>query len=223
MEVLIMVRKKSPEADLKLMYRQVFEMSMSLALFLVIVVFHTLPAFDLVPKQIKAKDIEIMVEDIPQTEQIKKAPPPPRPSIPIPTEDEDIPEDLTIESTDLDLSEIPPPPPPPEDDYGEYVFIPYDEPPRPLGGYASIQKNLKYPEIARKAGLEARVVVGVLIDEQGNSVKTQILKDSGSNVGFEAAASAAVMKVKWYPAKQRDKPVKVWVSIPVNFKLSAST
>lgn len=218
-----MVRKKLPEANLKLMYRKVFEASLSIALFLMILVFHALPQFNVAPKQVKAKAIKIEVEDIPPTEQIKKTPPPPRPSIPIPSESEDIPEDLTIESTNLDLSELPPPPPPPEEnDYGNYVFIPYDEPPRPIGGYGAIQKNLKYPEIARKAGLEARVVIGVLIDEKGNSLKTQVLKDSGSKVGFEEAAAAAVMKVKWYPAKQRDKPVKVWVSIPVNFKLDSA-
>ncbi len=217
-----MVRKKLPEANLKLKSRKVFEICLTISLFLMLVVFHALPQFEMGPKQINAKAVEIHVEDIPPTEQIKKPPPPPRPSIPIPSENEDIPEDLTIESTDLDLSELPPPPPPPEEDYGNYVFIPYDEPPKPIGGYAAIQKNLKYPEIARKAGLESRVVVGVLIDEKGNSVKTQILKGAGSNVGFEAAAAAAVMNVKWHPAKQRDKPVKVWVSIPVNFKLGGA-
>jgi len=62
-------------------------------------------------------------------------------------------------------------------------------------------------------------VVGVLIDKSGNPVKTQILKSSGSDLGFEAAASKAVMAVKWRPAKQRDIPVKVWISIPVRFSL----
>ena len=219
-----MIKHKHPEANLKLKYRKVIELGVIGALFLMLVIFHAIPEMNLAPQEIKAKDIEIVVEDIPLTEQIKKAPPPPRPSIPIPTENEDVPDDLTIESTDLDLSELPPPPPPPEDNMeGGYVFIPYDEGPQPIGGYPAIQKSLKYPEIARKAGIEALVIVGVLIDEKGNSVKTQIMNNVGHKVGFEEAAQAAVMQVKWHPAKQRDKPVKVWVSIPVRFMLSSSS
>lgn len=217
-----MVKGKSPDANLKLTYRKVLELGIVGSLMFMLVLFRAVPQFAVVPQNTNAKAIEIMVEDIPPTEQIKQAPPPPRPSIPIPSESEDIPEDVTIEATNLDLSDIPPPPPPPDDDmFGSYVFIPYDEPPTPIGGFAAIQKNLKYPEIARKAGIEALVVVGVLIDENGRVIKTQILNDVGHKIGFEEAAQAAVMKVKWHPAKQRDKPVKVWVSIPVRFALTA--
>jgi protein TonB len=213
--------RKLPDADLKLKYRKTFELALAASLFIMLLAFNVLPNFSMAPKDIKAEIIQIKIEDIPPTEQIKQSAPPPRPSIPIPTENEDIPEDLTIETTELDMSEIPPPPPPPiGDDYDTYVFIPYDEAPTPIGGYESIRKNLKYPEIARKAGLQGLVVVGVLIDEQGNSLKTQVLKDSGMNVGFEESAQAAVMTMKWRPARQRDKAVKVWVSIPVRFSLS---
>lgn len=217
----MMRTKKLPEADLKLTYRKTFELSLVASLIIMLLAFHALPNFEVVPKEIKAEVVQIKIEDIPPTEQMKQAPPPARPSVPIPTENEDIPEDVTIETTELDLSEIPPPPPPPvSDDYENYVFIPYDEPPVPIGGYESIRKNLKYPEIARKAGIQGLVVVGVLIDENGNSLKTQVLKDSGMKVGFEEAAQAAVMTLKWKPAKQRDKAVKVWVSIPVRFSLT---
>ncbi|MFQ6112465.1 MAG: energy transducer TonB, partial [bacterium] len=125
------------------------------------------------------------------------------------------------ESTELDLTEIPPPPTPPMDEgiEGGYVFIPYDEPPVPIGGYAAIKRNLVYPDLARKAGVEGTVIVGVLIDERGNTIKTQVLKPSGLNIGFEKAAQEALINVKWKPAKQRDRAVKVWVSIPIRFSL----
>jgi len=38
-------------------------------------------------------------------------------------------------------------------------------------------------------------------------------------MGFSEAAQKAVMLVKWKPAKQRDRAVKVWVSVPVRFQL----
>jgi protein TonB len=220
LEVYAMRRYKTLDADLKLKYRKTFEVALILSLLIHLGLFHAVPDIGSGFREIKAKPIEIQVEDIPQTEQVKLPPPPPRPSVPIPTESEDVPEDVTIESTELDLSELPPPPPPQDKGIDEgYVFIPYDEAPTPIGGMAAIKKNLKFPDLARKAGIEGTVIVGVLIDEKGNPVKTQILKGAGVSIGFEEAAAAAVMSVKWKPAKQRDRAVKVWVSIPIHFAL----
>ncbi len=209
--------RKNPEANLKLKYRKVIELSMILSLVIMLLVFQTLRAIDMDETESKKLDIEIEVTDIPPTEQFKRPPPPPKPSIPIPTESEDVPEDLTIEATALDLSDIPPPPPPPDEE-GDMIFVAFDEPPTPIGGFMAIQKALKYPEIARKAGIEGRVTVHVLVSEKGEVVRTKILQSLG-HTGCDQAAVNAIEKVKWNPAMQRDKPVKVWVAIPVIFRL----
>ena len=203
--------------DLKLKYKKVIELCMVLSLVLMLLVFQTLRAISLKETESKTVDIQIEVANIPPTKQFKRPPPPPKPSIPIPTESEEIPEDLTIASNVLDLSDIPPPPPPPEDE-GDMVFVAFDEPPTPKGGFGAIQKALKYPEIARKAGIEGRVTVHVLVSEKGIVVKTKILQSLG-HTGCDQAAVNAIKKVKWNPAMQRDKPVKVWVAIPVVFRL----
>lgn len=210
--------KKNPDANLKLKYRKVFELSLILALFFMVVLFQSLRVIKLKATETETPDIKIEVADIPPTEQVKRPPPPPKPSIPIPTESEDVPEDLTIESTELDLSDIPPPPPPPADDEGTVIFVPYDEPPHPIGGFAAIQRALKYPEIARKAGIEGKVIVQVLVSEKGQVVRTKIMKSLGHS-GCDEAAVNAIKSVRWKPALQRDKPVKVWVAIPVIFRL----
>lgn len=208
---------------LKRNYRKIFEVALAASLFLHLILFQGLRAVEMRETIPEAKAIKIEVQDIPVTQQFHRPPPPPRPSVPIPTESEEVPMDVTIESTELDLSELPAPPPPPESmtegiEAG-YVFVPYDEAPQLIGGMEAIRRNLIYPDLARKAGVEGVVVIGVLIDEKGNPVKTQILKASGANVGFEEAAARAVMKTKWIPAKQRDRVVKVWVSIPIRFRL----
>ncbi|MFQ5630812.1 MAG: energy transducer TonB, partial [bacterium] len=95
-------------------------------------------------------------------------------------------------------------------------------PPEPVGGFAEIYKNLAYPRLARKAGLEALVLVQVLVDAVGNIENVKILKDSGTKIGFEKAAMNAVKDVKWKPAMQRDKPVRVAVTIPIRFKLTSN-
>jgi len=190
--------RKNPEANLKLKYKKVIELSMILSLVIMLLVFQTLRAISLAEAESKTVDIEIEVTDIPPTEQFKRPPPPPKPSIPIPTESEDVPEDLTIEATALDLSDIPPPPPPPDEE-GDMIFVAFDEPPTPIGGFMAIQKALKYPEIARKAGIEGRVTVHVLVSEKGEVVRTKILQSLG-HTGCDQAAVNAIKGVKWNPA-----------------------
>ena len=155
---------------------------------------------------------EIIIENIPQTQQIEKPPPPARPSVPVESEDEDIADDLTIEETDLDSFEAwDAPPPPPE---GPRVkFIPYDDPPQPLSSIRPV-----YPEIAQEAGIEGTVVVQVFVDKKGRVQDTLVLKGI-PNTGLDEAAVTAIKKTRFRPAKQRERAVGVWISIPVNFRL----
>ena len=155
---------------------------------------------------------EIIIENIPQTQQIERPPPPAMPSVPVESEDEDIADDLTIEETDLDSFEAwDAPPPPPE---GPRVkFIPYDDPPQPLSSIRPV-----YPEIAQEAGIEGTVVVQVFVDNRGRVQDTLILKGI-PNTGLDEAAVAAIKKTRFRPARQRERAVGVWISIPVNFRL----
>ena len=212
--------RKNPKISLRFKYKKNIELGMVLTLALMIFVFQGWKKFEEKEVVQQRVDIPIEVEEIPQTEQTKRPPAPSRPAIPVESEDEDIDEDETIETTEINLDELPPPPPPPEEDVDESaeIFVAYDEAPAPIGGFAAIQRNLVYPEIARKAGVEGRVVINCLIDEKGNVINTRVLKSLGNN-GCDEAAVAAIKSVKWKPAKQRDKPVKVWIGIPVVFKL----
>lgn len=97
-------------------------------------------------------------------------------------------------------------------------LVAVDEMPELIGGIAAIQRNIKYPEIARRAGIEGKVYILAYIDENGNVTKTTVLKGIGG--GCDEAAINAIKKVKFIPGRQGGKPVKVQVSIPVIFKLS---
>ncbi|MCA9740524.1 MAG: energy transducer TonB [Deferribacteres bacterium] len=215
-----MVAYKNPAVDLKIRHKKYIEVGLIVSLSLVTAIFLFYRSEIDTNVKFEATEITMDVEDIPVTEQMKRPPAPPRPAVAVPSEDMDIPEDETIEITEINFEEVQPPPPPPvSDDDSQYEFVAYDEPPMMVGGMAALLKVLEYPELARKAGIEGRTIMSVLVDEQGNTVKVRILKDSGTNIGFEAAAEAALMKMKWKPAYQRDVPVKVWISVPVTFKL----
>jgi TonB family protein len=99
---------------------------------------------------------------------------------------------------------------------GEY-FVAVEEMPELIGGLFSIQSKIKYPEIAKRAGIQGKVYVLALIDEDGNVTNARIIKGIGA--GCDEAALDAVMQTKFKPGRQKGKPVKVQVSIPIVFKL----
>ena len=215
----VLIYRKGQSSDLKVTYKKAFEYGLVLSLVVIIFLLQGYKKFEAKSTVKEVKLQELLVEDIPQTQQEKQAPAPSRPTVPIASEDEDLPEDETIDIMDLDLDEdAPPPPPPPDEDSDVIVFVPYDEPPVPIGGFPAIQKKLVYPEIARKAGVEGRVTIYAQVDESGNVVRTKVVQSLGPN-GCDEAAIKAIMSVKWKPAKQRDRAVKVWIAVPVDFRL----
>ena len=198
--------------SLKFKYPVIIRLSTLFSIILLILIFLIYPRY---LGLIALEDVElqeIIIENIPQTQQIEKPPPPARPSVPVESEDEDIADDLTIEETDLDSFEAwDAPPPPPE---GPRVkFIPYDDPPQPLSSIRPV-----YHEIAQEAGIEGTVVVQVFVDKKGRVKDTLVLKGI-PNTGLDEAAVTAIKKTRFRPAKQRERAVGVWISIPVNFRL----
>ncbi|MCF7823277.1 MAG: energy transducer TonB [Candidatus Marinimicrobia bacterium] len=212
-----MLEQQYPHVSIKLQHRKFLEIGAMIVLGLFIIILYSFPKF--VVEEIKQEEFVAPIENIeipPETQQFDKPPPPARPSIPIESEDEEIDEDFTIEETDLEDFEIlSEPPPPPE---SNVIFIAYDEPPEPMGGYAAIQKAVIYPEIAREAGIEGTVIVQATIGKDGRVVETVILKGI-PKTGLDEAAMDAIKTIKWKPAYQRDKPVTVRISVPVVFRL----
>ena len=197
---------------LKIKYPVVIRITGLIGVGLVIMNFLMFPRFQ---NTMEFEDVDqIIIEniDIPQTQQIDNTPPPARPSIPVPSDDEDIADDLTLDELDFDdFSNMDAPPPPPSGP--KVAFIPYDLAPRAKTVIRPI-----YPEIAQEAGIEGVVVVQAFIDERGRVKETLILKGV-PNTGLDEAAMEAIRRTKFHPAEQRERPVGVWISIPVNFRL----
>jgi len=112
----------------------------------------------------------------------------------------------------------PPPPVEEEEEIPVEFFVAVEQMPEPIGGIAAIQQKIIYPEIAKRAGVQGRVYVKAFVDEAGNVQKADVIKGIGA--GCDEAAIAAVLKTKFKPGKQRGKPVRVQVSIPILFKLN---
>jgi len=202
---------KNPKADLKIKYPKWREIGIIAALGVVTILFYAFKDFK--PSYALEKKLDVTIEnvDIPPTEQLQKPPPPARPAIPIESEDEDIPDDLTIEETEIDFSETVDELPPPEEDEPIVPFFALSDKPEVIK-----QGKIEYPELARKAGIEGRVTVKVLINTKGDVEKVEVVK--GHPMLNDAAVDAA-KEWKFKPGKQRDRFVKVWMNIPIDFKL----
>ena len=208
----ILNRASLNDGTLKEQYSTVTRIGAMLACLLGLLSFYGLQRFE--PDVDIENEGQIIIEniEIPETQQFETPPPPARPSIPIESEDEDLADDLTIEETDLDnfdAWDAPPPPP----SGPQFKFIPYDDPPRPITPIKPV-----YPDIAQEAGIEGQVLIQCFIDKTGRVKETIVIKGL-PNTGLNESAVAALRKTRFRPAKQRETPVGVWITIPINFKL----
>lgn len=148
----------------------------------------------------------------------------PTAGIPLPTEEEQIEQEQTI-ATQEELSQsigvgetggtgdslvIAPPQEEALPSYGEYVYV--EEFPE------AITKVMpEYPDLARQSSMEGTVVVQALVGKDGRVKDTKIVK---SNPVFDQAAEKAVKQYVFKPALSNNKPVAVWVAVPIRFVLN---
>jgi len=78
----------------------------------------------------------------------------------------------------------------------------------------------RYPEIARHAGVEGRVLLQAVIGVDGRVGSVVVLKESPSRVGFGEAAMEAVSRWRYHPGTLRGTPVAVYLTITVDFTLA---
>ena len=81
-----------------------------------------------------------------------------------------------------------------------------------------IQKNIRYPEEVRKNGIQGRVAVSVVIDENGRVTDPVIMRSRYPALDEEALRIVELMP-QWKPGMQQGKAVKVEFTFPVTFKL----
>ncbi len=181
--------------------------------------------------QLEAEETEIL--DIPITEM----PPPPPPVLQQPEiievpDEEEIKQEIQME-LDVEVKEEKavvkpikidaPPPPPQKVEETEEIFLVVEESAEPEGGMAAfykyVGKEMDYPKQARRMGVEGRVFVQFVVDKDGSLTDIKVLKGIGSGCDEEAVRVLQAAP-KWKPGKQRGRPVKQRMSIPIVFKLS---
>lgn len=83
-----------------------------------------------------------------------------------------------------------------------------------------IQKNIKYPPIAKENGITGTVYVQFVVDQNGEVVDIVVVRGAPSKDLDQEAMRVIKSLPKWTPGKQTGKPVRVQFTLPIKFVLS---
>lgn len=225
--------KKSQKADLE-SKRNTF-----LLIGLVVALGLTLLAFEWTTKPSKAESLgqiitqEVEEEIIPITreQEVKPPPPPPPPKVVevlnIVDDDVEIEDELEIEDTEADdetvIDVLPVIETVEEEEVEEKIYFNIIEEPAEFPGgdkalYNFISKNVSYPVIAQENGIQGKVYVKFVVNEQGKVSNGEVLRGVDSSLDKEALRVIKSLP-NFKPGKQRGKPVKVFYNAVINFQL----
>jgi periplasmic protein TonB len=223
--------KKNPSVDLNNMRPLIFSISLLITLSLVLAGFewrqYDKSIVELTSRQ--SNTFETMIE-VPPTQ----IPPPPAEVIvqqpqlvAVPDEEEikqeikfvfdvDITEETKIqEYTPIEVPKI--------EEESEEIFIVVEENAEPKGGYPAFYKfvseNIKYPAQARRMNIEGKVYVEFIVGKDGKITEAKAVKGIGGGCD-EEAVRIVMAAPPWNPGKQRGKPVRQRMVLPITFKLA---
>ncbi|MEM9859293.1 MAG: energy transducer TonB [Bacteroidota bacterium] len=179
-----------------------------------------------------AKNTELFDEilDIPVTEQ---PPPPPQKKLQQPNiievEEEELIEEIEIDF-DVDITQeqvietvstegfedlM-------EEEAADEIFDIVEFQPQPEGGMQSfmayVSENINYPNQALRTKVQGKVFVQFVVNSDGSLVDFKVVKGIGAGCDEEAVRVLRGAP-KWIPGKQRGKPVRVRMMVPVFFKM----
>jgi protein TonB len=221
--------KKTEKADLEKKSFMFFSLGLIIALLLSITAFTYRVYDDTSVKDLGANNAnndEIL--EVPPTQQLP--PPPPKIQQPqiieVPDEkkiEEEIEINMDTEVTEqTKVEEIKIAPQEEEKEDPDQIFLVVEETAAPTGGmpafYEYVGKKLKYPAQARRMGIEGKVFVEFVIERDGTITDVKAIKGIGAGCD-EEAVRVLQSAPKWKPGKQRGKPVRQRMVLPIAFKL----
>jgi protein TonB len=216
-----MIPKKDPKISLENKKGMFFQIGLAVTLIAVLISFEW-KSYDKSNYNLGDLNLDDMEEEIiPITRQEVKPPPPPPPPpeiIEIVEDEVEIENEVEIEETDTDEDEIVEI----EEDDEEFFMVVENMPEFPggdLGLMKFIQKNVRYPAIAKEYNITGKVYVSFIVDKKGSVTNVKIVRGVDKNLDAEALRVVSLLP-KYKPGKQRGKAVRVMFTIPINFTLN---
>ncbi len=217
------VEFKTPSADLHRKSPIIFLISLAVSLALTtIMIYIPFSCREQFEENINIPPVIIKLQNIPETRQIVKVPAPAKPyipgSMPFEVNDELAPDDITIEDTITDFDTFPTLP---------SLFVPEigsAKEENEIFELFAVEKKPaiinpiipKYPEMAKRAGIEGTVYLKVLVNKNGMVDSVHVVK--GPKV-FQKSSIETAKMTKYTPAKLNNRSVACWVIMPYRFVL----
>ncbi|MGF1637118.1 MAG: energy transducer TonB [Cyclobacteriaceae bacterium] len=110
----------------------------------------------------------------------------------------------------------------PKAEVADEIFTIVEQQPSPVGGmqafYKYVGENMEYPPRALRMGVQGRVFVQFVVERDGTLTDVQVVRGIGAGCD-EEAIRVVQNSPKWEPGKQRGRPVRVRMVLPILFKL----
>jgi periplasmic protein TonB len=226
--------KKTARADLDNKRPLILSISLTITMLMMVFAFEykTRPSTKVIEIVQNNSNFEPLTE-VPQTEQ-----PPPPPAviqqpriIEVPNEEE-IKEEIHVQF-DMDVTDktvtqeftIQETTPVVEEEETDKIFLVVEQSAAPKGGmavfYQYVSDNIRYPAQARRMNVEGKVFVEFVVERDGSLTQFNIIKGIGAGCD-EEAIRILQGSPPWDPGKQRGRPVKQRMVLPIYFKLAAT-
>ncbi len=113
------------------------------------------------------------------------------------------------------------------DEYGtaepDAPFFVVEDMPKFMGGDLTtfrnwVQSRVKYPSLAQENNIQGRVTIKFVVEKDGSVGRIEVLGTPDRSLS-EETIRVLKMSPKWTPGKQRNTPVPVTYTLPVEFRI----
>ncbi len=107
----------------------------------------------------------------------------------------------------------------------EEIFKSVEQPPAFPGGDAALMKylssHIQYPTMAQENNIQGKVVVQFVVEKDGHVGDVKVVRSVDKDLDREAVRVCKSLP-KFTPGRQNGQAVRVWYTLPVNFKLQGT-
>ena len=107
----------------------------------------------------------------------------------------------------------------------EEVFRSVEQMPQFPGGDAALMKflssHINYPPMAAENGVQGKVIVQFVVDKTGKVGEVKVIRSLDKDLDHEAIRVCQALP-KFTPGRQNGRPVSVWYTLPIQFKLQGT-
>ena len=121
--------------------------------------------------------------------------------------------------------DVPEPPKEEKTPQKEEIFKSVEQPPQFPGGDAALMKylssHIQYPTMAQENNIQGKVVLQFVVEKDGHVGEVKVVRSVDKDLDREAVRVCKSLP-KFTPGRQNGQAVRVWYTLPVNFKLQGT-